>query len=87
MAFDHSPHSFTLEADMDPLGAVLLAGAVYCLKHEEREWWSQNAIPFEGAFNAVQALGETDDPDTPPCESGGAACWLLLLMREAMRGA
>ena len=86
MAFDHAADIFALEADMDPLGAVLLAGAAYCLEHREREWWDVDAIPFESAFSKVEGFGQTNT-GTPRCKSGETACWLLLLMREAVRGA
>jgi len=45
---------------MDPLGAVLLAGAAYCLEHKEREWWDADAIPFESAFSMVEGFGQTN---------------------------
>lgn len=86
MAFDHSADIFTLKADMDPLGATLLAAAYYCFMHNEAEWWDLDAIPFEDAYSEIAHLGEIDTGDTPPCASGAVACWLLLLMREEVRG-
>jgi hypothetical protein len=82
MAFDPQPGSFILEADLDPHGAVLLAGAVRTLQHDLPEWWSTCVIPCEQAFKAVEAFS---DPEGGACEAGEVACWLLLFMREELR--
>lgn len=82
MAFDLQPVTFTLEADLDPYGAVLLAGAAIALEHDIAEWWDTCIIPCEQTFRAAEAFG---DPDVGPCESGEVACCLLLLMREGLR--
>jgi len=81
LAFD--PHSETsiLEADLDPRGAVLLAGAFIAFFHDVSEWWSASLIPCNETFQAAEPLG---DPDGAKCESGETAAWLLLFMREEL---
>ncbi|MFS2166268.1 hypothetical protein [Variovorax sp. Varisp62] len=87
MAFDLLSNTFTLEADLEPFGASLLAAAYYCFMNDEAEWWDIDVIPFESVYYAVVELGKTAAGNDSSCESGEVACWLLLFMREEMRGA
>ncbi|VTU35814.1 hypothetical protein H4CHR_03754 [Variovorax sp. PBS-H4] len=82
MAFDPFPETFILEADLDPHGAVLLAGAARSFEHDDPDWWSTCIVPCAETFRAVESFG---GPDGEACESGEAACWLLLCMREELR--
>ena len=81
MAFDLHPETFILEADLDLHGAVLLTGARVAFLHDVPEWYSSCVIPCEQTFRAMEFLG---GPDGDPCESGEAASWLLLFMREEL---
>lgn len=81
MAFDPHSETFILEADHDPHGAVLLAGAFTAFLHDVSEWYSSCVIPCEQTFRAMESLG---GPDGAPCESGEEASWLLLFMREEL---
>ncbi|WP_413763743.1 hypothetical protein ACEN9J_07755 [Variovorax sp. Varisp41] len=82
MAFDSQPENFILKADLNPHGAVLLAGAVRAFQHDDREWWSALLIPCEETFRVVESCG---GPDGEACESGEVTCWFLLLVREEQR--
>lgn len=81
MASDLHPENFILEADADPHGAVLLAGAFVAFHHDVSEWYSGCLIPCERIFRAVESLG---GPSGDACKSGEAASWLLLFMREEL---
>jgi len=81
MALDPHLETFILEADLDPHGAALLAGAFIAFLHDVSEWWSASLIPCSETFRAVEPLG---DPDGDACGSGEAASWLLLFMREEL---
>jgi hypothetical protein len=81
MAFDQNPENLILEADLDPHGAVLLAAAFIAFLHDVPEWWSACLIPCEQTFREVAPFGA---PDGDACDSGEAASWLLLFMREEL---
>lgn len=81
MAFDVHPENLIFEADLDPYGAILLSGAFVAFHHDVSEWYSSCIIACERTFRAVEYLG---GPDGDPCESGEAASWLLLFMREEL---